>query len=320
MIEDCFANRIVLRRRGVVESLAISLALVAAFSLLRWVSDGGALGVQFAGCFPAILVAAVLLRRGYVVLVAFGSVASAQWLLVGERWFNPLDLPHVLIALLFLLALAIIMVIGTSLRAALYRLEGLLRQQSILNQELRSRTNNILDLVQSLASSTSVEQPPHEFFSDFSSRLAALSGANAMLKLDASDQRRLPEMVETCLAPFDGDKRIECSGPQCMLSREGAIALMLVLHELATGSLRIGALSVLGGKVEVDWSVESKRRLRFRWREAGGPDATFTGDRRYRGALLREHEGMASIELDCRREGLACEIMLEDVSTLEPAA
>jgi CheY-like chemotaxis protein len=49
-------------------------------------------------------------------------------------------------------------------------------------------------------------------------------------------------------------------------------ALALVIHELATNAVKYGALSTPTGSVAVSWSkIGSPARLRFVWRERGGP-------------------------------------------------
>jgi two-component sensor histidine kinase len=44
------------------------------------------------------------------------------------------------------------------------------------------------------------------------------------------------------------------------------------LHELATNASKHGALSVPDGKVVIRWAVDDHdNRIRFSWRETGGP-------------------------------------------------
>jgi two-component sensor histidine kinase len=48
----------------------------------------------------------------------------------------------------------------------------------------------------------------------------------------------------------------------------------MAVHELTTNAAKHGALSVVGGKVDVTWSVTieaTRSRLDFDWVESGGP-------------------------------------------------
>jgi two-component sensor histidine kinase len=57
------------------------------------------------------------------------------------------------------------------------------------------------------------------------------------------------------------------------LSPDQALALGLILHELASNALKHGALSVPLGHVEISWSVTGilKPRLTLTWQEVDGP-------------------------------------------------
>jgi len=51
--------------------------------------------------------------------------------------------------------------------------------------------------------------------------------------------------------------------------------LGMAVHELATNSVKHGALSTREGRLEVTWSIkkneQGKKRLQFHWQEFGGP-------------------------------------------------
>src|SRR5690606_25460274 len=55
-------------------------------------------------------------------------------------------------------------------------------------------------------------------------------------------------------------------------SAETALAMGLVVHELATNAAKYGALSVPEGQVECSWSRDDGNgMLQFSWVESGGP-------------------------------------------------
>ena len=51
------------------------------------------------------------------------------------------------------------------------------------------------------------------------------------------------------------------------------LALGMAFHELTTNAVKYGALSVLGGCVEVEWGVRAQASplRRIVWRESNGP-------------------------------------------------
>jgi two-component sensor histidine kinase len=66
----------------------------------------------------------------------------------------------------------------------------------------------------------------------------------------------------------------------------------MAVHELATNSVKHGALSTREGRLEVSWSVKTKEdgknRLEFRWQEFGGPDVEEGATRGF-GRQVLEH-------------------------------
>jgi two-component sensor histidine kinase len=64
------------------------------------------------------------------------------------------------------------------------------------------------------------------------------------------------------------------NGPEVALDPKAFATLALVVHEMMTNSAKYGALSALGGCVDVEWRVVTDgdlRRLEFEWIESGGP-------------------------------------------------
>jgi two-component sensor histidine kinase len=82
------------------------------------------------------------------------------------------------------------------------------------------------------------------------------------------------QLVRGQLAPFvdEQDPRVSIRGPAVDLKAEAVEALGLALHELATNSLKYGALSDPAGRVEIVWNVNApadpeERRFRMEWIE-----------------------------------------------------
>jgi two-component sensor histidine kinase len=85
----------------------------------------------------------------------------------------------------------------------------------------------------------------------------------------------LQDLVKQQLDPHLSEpERASVAGPEMIVSPAGAVALGLVLHELATNAVKYGALSDAAGKVAVSWMIMAEgadRHVRLEWRESGGP-------------------------------------------------
>lgn len=205
------------------------------------------------------------------------------------------------------------------------------RQKTLLMAELNHRVKNTLATVRSIASQTMGQVTSTEAFREaFGGRLAALAQAHELLIRTNWEGADLRATVERALAPFGrtGEPPWTIKGPTVRLQPKQALALTLVLHELATNAAKYGALSTPEGHVSVAWAVEGREngRLRLIWSEAGGPPVATPrqvgfGTRLIEGSISYELDGEARI--DYRREGVQCTLVLPwpgvDVSTAEAA-
>src|SRR5262249_53907006 len=67
------------------------------------------------------------------------------------------------------------------------------------------------------------------------------------------------------------ESNLMVDGPPVQVGAKVAQCLAMILHELATNAVKYGALSVPEGTVAVSWSRLADGKLRFGWRERGGP-------------------------------------------------
>jgi PAS domain S-box-containing protein len=150
-------------------------------------------------------------------------------------------------------------------------------RQRLLMEELAHRVKNMLTVVQAIASQTlrgsGVSPEAREVLSK---RLMALSRAHDLLMQGQWSEASLLALVEgTARLHAHGEaERFRIAGPEITLGSRTAMAMALVLHELATNAVKYGALSVPEGQVLAVWeTVEfgGEARLRFRWEEVGGP-------------------------------------------------
>jgi PAS domain S-box-containing protein len=149
-------------------------------------------------------------------------------------------------------------------------------RQALLVRELHHRVKNTLATVQAIMGSTArAVDNIEDFKSALFGRIQSLSKTHLLL---ADDQRAVnfEHILRSELDAFDdgSNKRIVLSGPEVPLSSQVALSLGMAIHELTTNAAKFGALSIFGGRVEVNWSVTIdaiRRTLVFDWVESGGP-------------------------------------------------
>jgi two-component system CheB/CheR fusion protein len=144
--------------------------------------------------------------------------------------------------------------------------------QQVLIAELNHRVKNMLAVVIGLATQLGkeVDDLP-EFQEGFSSRLQAMARAYELLSLENWSSAAVEDLVARELAPFSKG-RVELSGEGVRLGPPQALALSMIVHELATNAAKHGALADSKGRVAVSWTREGERFV-FNWREIDGPPA-----------------------------------------------
>jgi PAS domain S-box-containing protein len=179
--------------------------------------------------------------------------------------------------------------------------------QKTLVSELRHRNNNLLAVVQAIASQTlSGKGFSPEARKAFEGRLQALARATRLLTKSNWNFVSLNDLVRSELAAFSGRSSVE--GADTLLSAQVAQNLALGLHELATNAVKYGALSNGSGSISVSWRATGNgdgRSLTFKWEERGGPAATTPAHGGYGTALL--NAVFRNVHLDYLPSGLVCE-------------
>ena len=146
--------------------------------------------------------------------------------------------------------------------------------QRLLLNELNHRVKNTLSTVQSIALQTARQTgAPQAFISAFEGRLLSLSKTHSALMNEDWEGAELRDVLESELFHYGAD-RFSLEGPTVKLPPRTALALGLVVHELATNASKYGALSGPAGRVTVTWSVDEATdpaQLKLEWAERGGP-------------------------------------------------
>jgi two-component sensor histidine kinase len=168
--------------------------------------------------------------------------------------------------------------VADSLAAAARAAQETEGRRQLMLQEMQHRVKNMLAAVQSVAAlSARGAGDAQEFARGFGARLRAMAEAHALLMAEGSSQAPLRLLLARELDPYarqGGGTRILQDGPEVMLSADAAIALGLVVHELATNAAKHGALSRDEGRVGIRWTTREEQtgtRLTLHWDESGGP-------------------------------------------------
>jgi two-component sensor histidine kinase len=183
--------------------------------------------------------------------------------------------------------------------------------QRLLVNELNHRVKNTLAIVQGLAQqSFKGADVPRDLRRAFEARLAALSSAHNLLTQANWEAASMRAIVDEAVAPYADGGRISLEGPDLALPPKTAISLALAVHELGTNASKYGALSNAEGRVAIRWGAEGDR-VRFEWRESGGPLVTEPtsrgfGTRMIERGLTAEFGGEARI--DFRPTGVVCTV------------
>lgn len=149
----------------------------------------------------------------------------------------------------------------------------------LLAGEMSHRVKNLLAIATSLTqissrSATSVDQMAREL----THRLTALRRAHDLVRPLPGEQGKaalLGDLLAVLLAPYDDDaafsRRIRIAVPRMGVGENAATTLAMVVHELATNSVKHGALSSETGTLNISGHCDDVD-LFVIWAETGGPE------------------------------------------------
>lgn len=155
----------------------------------------------------------------------------------------------------------------------------------LLAGEMSHRVKNLLAIASALTSITSRSSASTEDMArQLTNRLTALGRAHDLVRPlpgHARTDALLGDLLSILLAPYDDQGafsgRIRVSVPRMGVGEASATTLALIIHELATNSLKYGALSCETGTLDVS-STGHEDDVIIVWTERGGPAvATPTG-------------------------------------------
>lgn len=188
------------------------------------------------------------------------------------------------------------------------------QQHALLLGEMQHRARNVFAMVGAIVYSTLRTNPdPIAFRRVFEGRLAALARVHS---LEANDLNiDLRSLLDDILAPHGTAPSINLAGPAILLAPNAATAFALATNELATNATKYGALSNVGGRVELDWqvadNVDGDPTFTMTWIEHGGPKVTpptKTGFGRTAVEQSLKNTIDGEVHLDFFPDGLKCTI------------
>ncbi|HZX70914.1 MAG TPA: HWE histidine kinase domain-containing protein, partial [Rhodanobacter sp.] len=151
----------------------------------------------------------------------------------------------------------------------------------LLAGEMSHRVKNLLHIAAVLAEITSRSATTvTDMVRDFAHRLIALGRAHDLVRPNPGQKQNkaalLGDLLAVLLAPYDDmgtlSGRIRVSMPKMSVGEEAATTLAFVVHELATNSLKYGALSAANGTLDVSCTTTpNDSEVVIVWTERGGP-------------------------------------------------
>lgn len=165
----------------------------------------------------------------------------------------------------------------------------------LLAGEMSHRVKNLVTIAGALtAMSSRSAETKEEMAHDLTHRLIALGRAHDLVRPvpgETESSALLGDLITVLLTPYDNmgafSGRIRVSVPRMAIGEAAATNLALVLHELATNSVKHGALSSPEGLLDVACLVERDEAV-IVWTERGGPPVTPPAEGSGFGAKLLE--------------------------------
>lgn len=167
--------------------------------------------------------------------------------------------------------------------------------RELLAGEMSHRVKNLLTIASGLAKITSRSTTTtREMADELTLRLTALGRAHDLVRpvpgQTEAPSALLGDLLSMLLAPYDDlgafSGRIRVSVPRMSVGETSTTIVALVVHELATNSLKYGALSVDTGLLDVSCSAHDEA-VTLVWTESGGPRVTApTGPGGFGGKLV----------------------------------
>jgi two-component sensor histidine kinase len=195
--------------------------------------------------------------------------------------------------------------------------------RELLAGEMSHRVKNLLAIASGLTAITSRSTSTvNDMARELTQRLTALGRAHDLVRpLPGQTEAQaalLGDLITVLLAPYDDmgafSGRIRVSVPRMSVGEHATTTLALVVHELATNSLKYGALSVATGTLDVSCSAQDEA-VTVVWTERGGPAVSEPAQHGGYGTRLVERSVTGalrgSIRYDWAQDGLVATLKID---------
>lgn len=192
-----------------------------------------------------------------------------------ERWWKPANSP-VLDADGNVLAIIHHVADVTAEHRAVEGLRASERHAQTLLAELQHRVRNLLAMIRSVIRRASInKEDVADFVDHLEGRIDAMARTQSVLTRSPGVNVDLRTIIEEeLLAQSAQPGQYVAGGPETRLAPKVAEVVTLAIHELATNSVKYGAIGRPGAFFFVDWRKEQRgeeRWLTITWRETGVP-------------------------------------------------
>lgn len=159
--------------------------------------------------------------------------------------------------------------------AQTHQLRVLSERNRLLAGELDHRVKNMFGVVLALVRMAERrDAPAKDVVADLGQRIHALSRAHALiLATPERDRSSLHALLENLLEPYNNDAgNIELAGDAVEVASVRVTPLSLIFHELATNSVKYGALSTKDGNLRIGWTARREDDadwVELTWKEHG---------------------------------------------------
>lgn len=260
-----------LPRAGSLSAYALAILLVGLGVLVRFPLDEIATGPlpPYITLYPMIVIAAF---AGGIKVGAFAaamSAVTAWWLWVLPPTSAP-DAGRIATAVVFVFTAAITVSAVGLARTLLDRVAESQEVQARTARESVHRIKNLIAVVQAISRKISASADTVESYKQsLDERLHALAASQDMLLKREWEDVPLTELVQTSLGPFIANPKLELRlAKECVAPAAIVTSLGMALYELATNSMKYGALMSPNGAVVLESRI-FEGMCSLDWREVG---------------------------------------------------
>ena len=263
---------------------AAAVVLFAMAFGLRWIlADSLPPGFPFLTFFPAVFVIAYVFGAWPGTLIALLSVVATHYFFVAPLYTWVAGPEKLLVQGFFTVSLAAYIGVIQLMNGTLAEAQALRRAaaeqaayEHLISRELDHRIKNLFAIVASVIKLSSRHaETPAELSEDAIERIMALGRSHAsLLRIGRGDQATVKSIADLVLEPHMLEKpgRFRISGHSPPLDIQKFQVLTLIFHELATNSVKYGALATANGTVDLSSVVAGDQDVMIHWRETNLED------------------------------------------------